>query len=223
MELIFRSTPSSVLPTGLASDLDLRLRSRPGPMAHGSGSSRRDFATRKPLLMLRSVIVALIVVISVVSADDIICGGSSCTASADWEDRIEMRFHHVSFFVSDVCAAAEFWKSTLGYKVQNEIHVPAMPPTLPCPMHAIMMTRGTGDIIDLDQFECPPGVAVPTGYIHFVHMVNNVQTYHNKMAALHVPIARNMSSLRVPGNHIDIECYYGPDNIEFCAAQNVGL
>lgn len=174
---------------------------------------------------MRAALVAFALCLALVAADDIICTqGGSCEAHPDWMDRIEARFHHISFFVDDVCATASFYKEMLGYKVQSEINVPAMPPELPCPMHAILMTRGPGDLLDLDQWLCPPGVPLPpAGFVHFVYMVNDIEVFHNHMAWKHVPVSLNMSVMRSPTQTIAIECYADPNGFQFCAAQNTGI
>ena len=147
-------------------------------------------------------------------------GIDTCTTHAKWQDALEMRFHHITFFSEDVCAAAVFWEDVLGYRISTDFSIPAMPPAIPCPIRVMMLTRGPGDTLDLDQFMCPPGTPVPPpSYVHFAHFVNDVDAFHNKMIHKGVQVVMPPTNIDANDQQITLACYQGPDTIVFCAGK----
>jgi catechol 2,3-dioxygenase-like lactoylglutathione lyase family enzyme len=144
-----------------------------------------------------------------------------CTTNPKWQDELELRFHHLTIFSADVCASAEFWEDTLGYRVMQDFTIPAAPPVLPCPIRDILLTRAPGDTLDIDQWLCPPGMPTPPpGYIHFTHFVNDVEAFDRKMAHKGVTVVMPITHITIGEQVITLACYQGPDTMVFCAGKN---
>jgi catechol 2,3-dioxygenase-like lactoylglutathione lyase family enzyme len=146
-------------------------------------------------------------------------GDGSCSTHSKWTDAVDLRWHHVSFVVEDVCASAHFYQEIFGFGVMQSTLIPMGP----CQIKSIVLTGGGGNLLDLNQFICPPGIqGPPMGFIHYVYHVNDVQVFANRVAAHDVPISINITSVDMNGLHIQLVCFLDPDGIEFCGARQWG-
>lgn len=145
----------------------------------------------------------------------------ACTTNAKWYDAVNLRWHHVSFAVADVCASAYFYQEVLGFRVQQSTLIPIGP----CTMKSIVMTGGGGNLMDLNQMICPEGIPspFPIGFLHHVYDVTDVGVFVDRMTKHNLTVVIPHTTMDVNGTHLELACYLDPDNIQFCGARQWGI